>query len=310
MKVLIIHQYIDRRRVDELDTLVQVQEICYHLKSLGHETSVLEIKKLSLLEDQLKNNRPDAIFNLVESFNSSDRYAYLAPAILEAHNISFTGNTAYAHLLACEKNKLKRVLNASEISTPGGIAKNENVRFIVKSVSEHASFGLDETSIVYGSLKAQELISKRTNEYGGEWLAEEYIEGREFNLSLIEIKNEVILLPPAEIVFLNYDENTPKFLDYKSKWDEESHSYNNTPRKFCEDVVGFKEIATKAWHALELKGYARIDLRMDSNNKLWVIDVNPNPCLSADAGFMAAAKKRGITSKEVIEIILRNRINA
>lgn len=308
MKILVIHQAIDESRADEADTLLQAKEIEAHLKNLKHKTMRLGFDKIAQLEMALFEYKPDAVFNLVESLSGSDRFAYLAPALLESQKISFTGNSALPLILASEKIKLKHLLSSQGVPTPTGMDSNKSTRFIVKSVSEHASFGIDEYSIVTGTNAAQNLIEAKTQKYGGEWLAEEYIDGREFNLSLLETKNGMLLLPPAEILFEGFAENSPRIVDYKAKWDESSHAYNNTPRQFCEITEDMKSIASKTWKALGLKGYARIDLRMDSLGKLWVIDINPNPCLSSDAGFMASAKKYGIESQEVIHTILENRI--
>jgi D-alanine-D-alanine ligase len=308
MKILVIHQAIDESRADEADTLLQAKEIETHLNNLKHETTRLGFEKIAQLEIAIMEYKPDAVFNLVESLSGSDRFAYLAPALLESQKLSFTGNSALPLILASEKIKLKHLLSSQDVPTPIGMDSNKETRFIVKSVSEHASFGIDENSIVTGLNAAQTLIELKTQKYGGEWLAEEYIEGREFNLSLLETQNGMLLLPPAEILFEGFAENAPRIVDYKAKWDESSHAYNNTPRQFCEVTEDMKSIAAKTWKALGLRGYARIDLRMDSNGKLWVIDINPNPCLSSDAGFMASAKQYGIESQEVINTILENRI--
>jgi len=307
MKVLVIHQEIDETRADEADTLIQAKEIEAHLKNLKHETMRLGFEELGKLELALHEYKPDVVFNLVESLRGSDKFAYLAPAILESTKTSFTGNSALPLILASDKIKLKFLLSSQNVPTPTGMDTNEGTRFIIKSVSEHASFGIDENSIVTGFQAAQKVIQEKTRKLGGQWLAEEYIDGREFNLSLLETKNGMLLLPPAEILFKDFPKDAPHIIDYRAKWDETSHAYHHTPRRYCEETSEMKSIAQNTWNALELKGYARIDLRMDSNGKLWVIDINPNPCLSSDAGFMAAAAKYGMSSQEVINTILENR---
>jgi ribosomal protein S18 acetylase RimI-like enzyme len=117
-------------------------------------------------------------------------------------------------------------------------------------------------------------------------------------------------LPVAEILFQDFPEGMPKILGYEAKWDEDSFACINTVRHFPEDpeddgLLGkVREAALSAWHLCGLEGYARIDLRLDEAGEPRVLEVNANPCLAADAGFMAAAAKAGLSGKEVVRRIL------
>lgn len=306
MKIAVLHQSIDYERTDEADTLIQATEIEAHLSKLGHHVKKSGIDTVSELEKILENDCPDIIFNLVESFNKSDKFAYLIPAVLESRKVPFTGNAPLALMLASDKTRVKELLAAYSIPHPAGLEGTSEGKFIVKSVSEHASFGIDQGSVVEGISAAKKLIQEKEHQYGGQWLAEKFIEGREFNLSLLETQEGLLLLPPAEIIFEDFPEGSSHIIDYQAKWDESSHAYHHTPRRFCERTESMERIAEETWLALGLKGYARIDLRIDQQGQLWVIDINPNPCLSSDAGFMASAQQYGLGPQEVIKRILEN----
>jgi D-alanine-D-alanine ligase len=142
------------------------------------------------------------------------------------------------------------------------------------------------------------------------WFLEEFIRGREFNLSLIGGKGGPVVLPPAEMQYVGYPENKPKILNFASKWDEESFEYHHTIRTFdlpAKDNALITEMTYICYHCqkiFELKGYARVDFRVDENNKPYVLEVNINPCLSPDAGFPAACQKAGMSYTEMIDHII------
>lgn len=314
--IIIIHQQIDHSRMDELDSLIQAQEIEKCLIGMGYSVHIVEICSLYILEDIIHTHPHSIFFNLVDSYNGKDKFAYLIPALLEANNMRFTGNTATSMQLVCQKNLMNSILRNANIPVPKIPTNTDtsNAWYIVKSVSEHASYGLSEANVLQGYNAAEKFKSKMKQELGGEWLIEEYIHGREFNISIIEnIHHESIVLHPAEMVFHNYAPKQIAIIDYAAKWDEASFGYNNTKRVFIDtslesvDYFLWKEIETickQVWSVLGLKGYARIDFRVNESNKPFVIDVNPNPCINSDAGFIAASHQSGYNTTQILEQIL------
>jgi D-alanine-D-alanine ligase len=142
-------------------------------------------------------------------------------------------------------------------------------------------------------------------------LAEVYVEGREFNLALLSAREGVELLPPAEIVFDHYPEGKRRVVCYRAKWEEDSFEYGHTPRSFdflCGPSViqRLEEIARACWDLFGLAGYARVDFRVDKEERPWVLEVNTNPCLSPDAGFAAAAARAGLSMTRVVERIVED----
>jgi len=159
----------------------------------------------------------------------------------------------------------------------------------------------------------EDLLKNRVNQCGGSWFAEKYINGREFNLSLLAgADGSPHVLPPAEILFEGYNNGKPRIVGYRAKWNEDSYEYHHTPRSFNFPafdeslLIRLKEMAIKCWHLFGLRGYARVDFRVDEKGKPFILEVNINPCLSPDAGYAAALAQAGISYTEAIERILNN----
>jgi D-alanine-D-alanine ligase len=184
--------------------------------------------------------------------------------------------------------------------------------YIIKSVWEHASIGIDESSIVKvkDPRRLFQEMERRSEKLGGEYFAERYIEGREFNLSLLVENHEPEVLPPAEILFDQYPDGKARIVDYRAKWDTGSFEYHHTRRSFSSKkgeeslLQEMAEIAKQCWYLFGLRGYARVDFRVDQQNRPWVLEINANPCLSPDAGFAAAASQAGLNFRRIIERIV------
>jgi len=153
-------------------------------------------------------------------------------------------------------------------------------------------------------------MDARREALGGACLAEAYIAGRELNLSLLDGADGPELLPPAEIRFDAYPPGKVRVVGYRSKWEEGTFEFANTPRTFefpAQDaplLAHLKELALQCWKLFGLRGYARVDFRVDGEGRPWILEVNANPCLSPDAGFYAATLQAGLTFPDVLCRIL------
>jgi D-alanine-D-alanine ligase len=202
-------------------------------------------------------------------------------------------------------------------------------RWILKSLWEHASIGLDARSVITTTRVATILreLESRLDRLGGVGFAEEYIDGREFNISLLGRGEQVDpgvwmpqVLPPAEIVFHDGSADgwgsRPRIVNYDCKWNEASFEYQHTQRvfKFVEDDQPLLEqmiqTARACWVIFELRGYARVDFRVDATGKPWVLEVNTNPCLSPDAGFAFALAQGKVAYSRAIACILEDSLQA
>jgi D-alanine-D-alanine ligase len=313
--VLILHEAIAAdARADELDALVQVREVSEALHRLGVDTVTRAIGlDLECGLRDVRRQRPCCVFNLVESLGGRGELIGVVPSLLRAANIPFTGSDADAMQLSSHKINAKRLMASSGIATPAwftaaGGPRDQHERWIVKSIWEHASFGLDDSSVVRGHPAARRVMARRKDEFGGQWFAERYIEGREFNVALLERAGKPEVLPIAEMTFVDYPPGRPKIVGYAAKWIESTHEYRATqrvyPRLAPELSEALQAAALQCWDLFGLGGYARVDFRLDANNLPWVLEVNANPCLAGDAGFAAAGAAAGLPYDSIVERLL------
>ena len=331
MRVTIVHNAVaDDDAPDERDVLVQAEAIQAALSALGHEPGTLPCTlDLSEVKRRLTELRPDLIFNIVESLDGKGRLIHVIPFLLDALDVPYTGACAEAMCLTSHKVLAKQRLAAAHLPTPPWIgpwpddvpnlppagpdpAGMPDGKWIVKSVWEHASIGLDETTSLLcdHADRAATLLQERAPRLGGACFAERFIDGREFNLALLAAPGGPQVLLPAEILFEGYADQTLKIVGYRAKWDSDSYEFHHTPRRFDfppEDAVllaRLRDLALRCWRLFGLNGYARVDFRIDAAGRPWILEINANPCLSPDAGFAAALDVSGISYAGAVERIL------
>ncbi len=309
--VPVIHAAVPDRP-DEQDTVDTAVAIAAALRRGGHVSEVVDIgTDLSSLS-RLVARRPAVVFNLVEAVGGDGSRAAEPIREMERLGLRYTGAGAAASALTLSKVRTKELLARRGVTTPrwwtDPAAAPAGVRVIVKSDSEHASLGIDAASIVSGARAAAE-AARREARFGGRFFAEEFIDGREFNVALIGEAGAVEVLPIPEIVF-DLPEGRPRIVDYEAKWDAASHAYHHTPRRFGvearePDLAGaLARTARAAWAAAGLNGYARVDFRVDAAGRPLVLEINTNPCLAPDAGFVATAAEAGMSYDALIARIV------
>lgn len=299
---------------DEQDVFDEVRAVTESLERLGYRVERLALTlDLETARQELARRRPQLVFNLVESVAGSGRLIGLAPALLEELGFPYTGTPLDGLLLSSNKLVAKQWLAANGLATPPWWSPDDGAAniprpgpWIVKSVWEHASIGLEDDSLLSDATALADAIAQRHRRLGGEWYAETYIDGREFNLSLIASTDGLEVLPVAEIRFDDFPPVKPRIVGYAAKWEENSFEYLHTRRSFAFAASDslllerLRELALRCVSLLQVRGYARVDFRVDQANKPWVLEVNANPCLSADAGFVAAAAQAGLDVDGVI----------
>jgi D-alanine-D-alanine ligase len=299
-RVLILHdsQAAEGRR-DASDVLIEAVAIAAALERLGYAPEVVPVGlDLGALERHVEKRSPLAVVNLVESLAGRGELIHVVPALLEALGVPFTGCSASAQCLSSNKLTAKRLLAAAGLPVPALLEPGADAdAWIVKSLWEHASLGLDDSSVIADRAAVARTLAARRTEFGGEWFAEAFVPGRELNVAVIAAPDGPRVLPVAEIRFVDFPAAKPAIVGYAAKWDAESFEYRNTRRAFGVDAelaarVG--KIALECWRLFGLDGYARVDFRIDAQRRPWVLEVNANPCLSPDAGFAAALTAGGI----------------
>ncbi|HZF30498.1 MAG TPA: ATP-grasp domain-containing protein [Gammaproteobacteria bacterium] len=300
-------------RPDASDTLHEAAAIATALGELGFEPVTVPVGlDLAALQRRLRELAPRVVFNLVESLDGNGRLLQVVPALLAALEVPFTGCSATALALTSDKVLAKRALRRAGLPTPPlfgeGAADRAPDQWIVKSLHEHSSLGLDDSSIVSGPA-VEAALQARRKELGGEWFAEAFVPGRELNVALLAAGDAPRVLPIAEIRFRDFPAGKPRIVGYAAKWDTSSFEYRNTVRSFAIETglsERARDLALECWDVFALAGYARVDFRVDERGEPWVLEINANPCLSPDAGFAAAAAEAGIDFETMVAALLED----
>ena len=313
--LLLINSISDPSSQDELDVLVQAGAVEKALRELGHNPRRASFSlDLEPVLRMLEEHPPDLVFNLVESVGGKGALIHLCPSLLDACSIPYTGSGTYALMVTTDKIRTKKILEEHGIPTPqwlipgSGHVPSADKKYILKPIWEDGSARITDHSVIEGKeLDITKLFREGTLK---DAFLEEYIDGREFNLSLLAGSQGPVVMPAAEMLYIDYPAGKPKILNYASKWDESSFEYHKTVRTFEISsgdralVKKMSEISLQCWRLFDMNGYIRVDFRVDQQNRPWVLEVNANPCLSPDAGFVAACQQGGIDYTEMVNRII------
>lgn len=311
MKVLIL---TDARksgmREDEEDTLLQVKAVKKALLYLGHTVEVaLFSLNLVLTARRIEKSGCDLVFNLVENLSSS-RLLHLVPLVCQTLGVPCSGGSAYTLSVTGDKLVAKRQLKLASLPTPSWLetctedATFLHVPLMLKPIAQEASVGITDSSVRTFTDAAQ-LCSALTEQ--PEFFLEQYIDGREFNLSILP---EGRVLRVCEMRFVDYPKDKVKIVGYEAKWQPDSFAYQHTQRCYTfgkEDEALVDELQSLAKAVYELfgnSGYARVDFRVDEHKRPFILEMNSNPCITADSGFIAAAEQEGLSYPAVVEQLL------
>jgi D-alanine-D-alanine ligase len=290
------------------------EEVFEALGKLGHEPSyhILDGRPQSLLA--LSRSNADLIFNLTESYAGDDTKEMHVTAFLDLIDIPYTGAGPHANTPAQDKSIAKKMFAFYGIQSPyfatayrGTIDHAHDIKFplIVKPTSEDGSIGIDAAAVVNSVKELMERISYIQTEFNSPALIEEYIEGREIYAAILGSYESAHALPLVELDLSKLPKGMPKIASQDVKFEKDSEAYKLTKSAIAEDldeetVANLTEIAIKAYRAVKLRDYGRIDMRISSEGEVYVIEANPNPWLSSGQEFAMAAKKSGLSYTQMI----------
>jgi len=307
----------EEMKTEEWETEANVMKA---LGELGHNAEHLAIfDDVDLVRQKMENFQPDVLFNLVEQFKNNPGFDQNIVSLLEMQGVPFTGCGSIGLTLCKHKGISKKILGHHGILTPNFVVIPRGQRIggprqlkfpiLVKPVKEEASYGISRNSFVQNDEQFRERIAFVHEKYKSDAIAEEYIEGRELYVSIMgNVRLQVF--PIRELVFKEVPANEPKIATYKAKWDEKYRKRWGLEGQFAEnlDRALVKEIertCKEIYRLLTIDGYARIDLRMSTENKLYFIEANPNPHLAADEDFAQSALKAGLNYPQLIQALIR-----
>ena len=302
--------------IAELSIIEEVAAVRRALLDSGY--SVVQVPLTPPLEqvwEKLKTLQADLVFNLFVGFCGYPETEALVPEILSGLGIPYTGCPGAALALALDKAKTKALLEALGINTPRyQLLSPQTLSMfqlsypcIVKPCREDASHGLSEESVVKDFASLEKQVAEVSKFFGGVALVEEFIDGQEFNATVLG-NVQCTVLPVSEIAY-SLPLGMPKILTFAAKWEKDSMYFRGTQvvcpapieAKYQEDVT---KIALAVFKLLGCRGYARVDMRQDKERRLNVIEVNPNPDISPGSGAARQAEAAGMTYTQFIEKIV------
>ncbi len=299
------------------DHIVEIEK---SLVALGYDVTHIHVdldmfEKLRSMRDEI-----DIIFNLCDDgFFSNSKLEPHIPAMLDVLSIPYTG-AGFRALASClDKGRTKEILAYNKIPTPKfqiftsiKTCSDKKLRFplIVKPLMEDASIGIKRDSVVHNEEQLMRRVFVVLDRYNQPALVEEFIEGREANVGIIGTRKPRVL-PISEIIFDNLSDDLPNICTYSAKWIEDSDYYVNTPPKCpaeIDEVLANKlrKIALAAYRIMRCEDYGRVDFRIDKQGNPYVLEVNPNPDISSDAGLARMAKADGMNYTQMISAILKS----
>lgn len=296
---------------DELAPAQSTARIISALDTLGYETVEVALQP-DRIDEWLRTVMDgdfDLAFNLCETIGGRADGEHLTAAAVELLEIPMTGASSATLLLCLNKAHCSAILRAAGFNVPDWrfVGEDESLphdwnRFpaIVKPAAEDASNGIHSRSVVHTSAELAE-IAYFVQEQWGKVLIQQFIDGREINLAIVGNQ----LLPPAEIDFSTLPDGFPSIVSFAAKWHAESTEFGGTV-PVCPAPLGTKQaqqlqqIAARAWQLMGGRGYARVDVRLASDGTPYVIDINPNPDLSLDAGLARQARVAGWSYEELV----------
>jgi len=287
----------------------EIQAVENAVRSLGHESIVMAVREeISPIIHWLKEYEPDVVFNLCESVYGNSCWEMNIPALLDLFRIPYTGSPPLTLGLCQDKGKVKDILQSHGILTPRykiferavGPVKGNIFPIIVKPLHEDGSLGITRESVVFDDETLSKQIRYIIEQYQQPALVEEFVDGRELNVGLMETNGSVGILPISEIDYTEFPKGIPKICGYEAKWVVESAEFQKT-KPVCpaslewlmEKKVG--QIASRVFKLFECRDYARVDIRIDREGKIYVLEVNPNPDISPQSGMARALKVQGTT---------------
>ena len=300
---------LDKKEVEE--------EVAEALTKLGHEPAMYELDGTQKSLLGLARVDCDLVFNLAESFADDDTSDFKIAAYLELLGKKYTGSGSHGLMLAQDKAVAKKIFAFHGIHTPtfakcyrGRLDFSHDLEFpvIVKPAREDGSIGIEFSAVVNSIRELMERMDWLHTHFDSPVLIEEYIEGREMYVGVIG-NDKPAALPIIELDLSKLPEGTPRIAAAEVKWGKGTRAYRDTKSAIATDlpedtVQLLHQTAIAAYQALELRDYGRVDMRLQSDGRVHVIEVNPNPWLASRAEFAMAARKSGRTYTQLVEEIV------
>lgn len=290
------------------------------LREMGHQVRALGVSSdLAVIQQTMLDFEPDLAFNLLEEFDGVGVFDAHVAAYLEMIRLKYTGCNPRGLMLAHDKALSKMICRYHRIAVPQfhvfplerRVRRPKKLGFplIVKSLTEEGSVGISQASIVYSDKELEERVGFIHRSIGTDAIAEQFIDGRELYVGVIG-NDRLQTLPIWELHFKKLREEAPRIATGKIKWDPKYQQKIGIETSGARDLPGgldrqIPHLCKRIYRALSLSGYARLDLRLAEDGKVYLIEANPNPQLAYGEDFAESAEHAGIGYEALLEKILR-----
>ena len=288
------------------------------LTAMGHEVKVLPVHDdLGEIRRLLTEWKPQIAFNLLEGFDDVVIFDQNVVSHLELLKLPYTGCNPRGLVLARDKSLSKKLLAYHRIPVPEfdvvrmgrPVRRPKRLAFplIVKSLTQEASIGISQASVVDSDDKLKERVAFIHESIGTAAIVEQYVEGRELYVGILG--NQALqALPVWELLFTNMPEGSRRIATDRVKWSvkyQKKYGIDSGPADLPPAVAeNIQHVCKRAFRALELSGYARIDLRLEESGRVWVLEANPNPQIAKGEDFAASAGVTGLSYETVLQRII------
>lgn len=310
---------LEGRSDKEIEEWRTEYDVISTLKASGHEVRCLGVlDSLTELRSAITDWKPDIVFNLLEEFDGIVTYDQHVVAFLELMRQPYTGSNPRGLLLSRDKSLCKQLLSWHRIPTPQFAVLRKGVKLrlprklryplFVKSTTEDASLGIAQASVVEDEQKLRERVAFVHDQIGSDALVEEYIEGKELYVGMLG-NDRLTRLPVWEMVFGSLPDSLPAIATRKVKWDKRYQRKYGITTRAADDlspqvIARLDSLSRRIYRSLGISGYARMDFRLAPDGRLYVLEANANPNLSADEDFAQSALAAQVAYPDLLERIM------
>jgi D-alanine-D-alanine ligase len=305
--------------LSEVGVLEEKEDIAKALQALGYKTTIFNVDgNINRLINFLETDRPDLIFNLCESIENEAIHEMHIAGIYELYDIPYTGSGPLTLGTALNKTRVKEILHFHGLPTPRfqviktpiriNLSENLSYPLIVKPSREDASIGIDNSSVVYNINELRKKVRYVVEQFDQPALVEEYIDGRELNVAVMGNRKPEVF-PISEIDMSTLPKDMPRIITYNAKWGKGTAEYENT-KGVCPALLPpeleahIKSLALQAYQLIGCRDYARVDFRLSKDHQPYILEVNPNPDISDEAGFARSARAAGFSFDQFVGKLL------
>lgn len=322
MKIVVLYNHVGSlsfgRPEDILadeDTVKTAGAVAAAISQLSHDVELFGVDEKNVA--QLRKLRPDLFFNLAEGFGDKPKSEAEVAEILDQTGTFYTGSGASTMRLTLDKIATKQLLLKHGLMTPHWQVFADHDRLdpglhfplIVKPGAQDCSLGISQDSVVESEEGVDKKVREMQKDYPDAVLVEEYIDGRELNVTVLGNGKNASVLPISEITFGKSFKNKYKFVDFAAKWEEGSIEFQETtgscPADLSEKVRSkVEKLAVAAFQLTGCRDYARVDFRLGRGNKPYILEINDNPAIGPEDGVIRSAKAAGMTYSGFIARII------